>query len=174
MMPPPPISAPRKLVIPKKINNLSLQNKPVNTVPGISLENVLGARGNLKKIQRNPSLPKPQGATFGVSLNDITSIRLRKTTSSQTESESRTDKSNAPVFRLRSTCVQRSPGGTPMKENIAINLNSPANILTNALRKKFKHTRSSPDQCKSKRSPISSPYESPGAKKPLSSLRLVQ
>ena len=173
--PPPPIALPklRKLVIPSKSGKSAAGNSSNNTSTGpITLANVLGVRSQLKKVQfsnksnddakentNSNNLPKPG---FGISLSDISSIQLRKSAGRPVSTGSKLAKTSVSnsIFKLRNTGVQRSPGGTPFKENIAINENTPANIFTNALKKKFEHTRS-PDVNRSPNSIPSSPYESP-------------
>merc|ERR1712110_1357412 len=95
-----------------------------------------------------------QPSGFGVCLSDISSIQLRRVSRADGRPQIESPSRQSGLFRLRSTAVPRSPGGTPMKENIAINEESPANVLTSALKRKFRSVMDSP----------SSPYESPNAK----------
>merc|ERR1712130_123310 len=173
----PPLAAPRKLSIIKRANNLSgIIKPPAAPASGnISLASVLDGRSALRKPTARAEMPLkklPQPSGFGVSLSDISSIQLRRVSrpsNGKPQLDSPPSSRQVSLFRLRSTAVPRSPGGTPMKENIAINEESPANVLTSALKRKLRHVHGSPSSRSPSRSPSkkslpASPYESPNAK----------
>lgn len=178
MLPPPVIAPPKKLTFTRRAPVAAAATEP----GAISLQHVLGARSGLRKANERKALapkglPKPAAGGFGVSLSDISGIQLRRvagSTKPKPESPAKPLLSNS-LFRLRSTALQRSPGGTPMKENIAINADSPANMLSSALRKKFRQARPSPNnKSPSRRNRNSlppSPYESPKVKAPVLAVR---
>ena len=156
--PPPPLPAPVSLVARplaiKKLNGMKSESGKGPALPQVSLELVLGAKGNLRSVRRSDddSLPAPKP------LQDITSsFTLRKGSNySPNKKNGAKNSPQKPIFRLRNTGVLRSPGGTPYKENFEENVDSPANIITNALRNKFKNVRGSPDKSRERVSQLAS------------------
>lgn len=173
--PPPPTSKPpaiaklRTTAKPKpEVTKLGMDQPVINLQSLLETRNRLNSNANANTKQSR--LPSKMG--LNISMNDLTTVQLRRTIrpSIKPEKQAMQLPVEQPSFKLRNTGVLRSPGGTPMKENICMNAESPANILTNALINKFKHTRSSPQQ-PSKPSSLKtqSPFSSPAAGARLSS-----
>ena len=178
LAPPPPPPPPPSFAAPKKLDIKKNEDKVAKNVPAkadkqlvFTLDTLLTQRNLLKKrsepmIDENINQINAQRKAPGagnqtpISLKEINSLQLRKRELNSPSKSSPKSPKQGSLFSLKKTQVQRSPGGTPLRTgNNLCSSSSTTNIISCALRSKFKNARNSRDDVTLASSPDKLPFQ---------------